>query len=377
MAIYETGGMKYPSEQWYSENVLAKGKEAQSGREVPISSNRVIPDTTEERSASDLFAPQEGNVSGLNAGQSPYQVFGNQLMNMLTKYQRLSNLPYEQAISALEKEKAKKGYESLPSNIQGMQFSPDQIMQYRQSGQAPIEAGIEDVTRRNKTFLAQIEGFGNALEQARALGNYMWNIENERTSADRDMAMDILTNTNLLQAAQKNEETMKWMGKALGVKADFLKSITPKAEKPDIFGSGEGGYYEQYQNPTTGQWETRPVSGTGGGNEVTSFDDVLQSAINDGASPEEAARAAQLIAENQGLQLTLKDVEKLKARANVMSKSNQGIPSTTSIFTPSPGTEKSYGVGKSIRGVFKNPSAGIRGRALPQVGSFFKGLFGE
>lgn len=72
-------------------------------------------------------------------------------------------------------------------------------------------------------------------------------------------------------AAQVMEWALKYPNAGIKI-TDTLAKANEKAmavaptEKPSIFGSAEGGYYQQVYNPTTGKWETQQVmAGTGGG----------------------------------------------------------------------------------------------------------------
>jgi hypothetical protein len=106
--------------------------------------------------------------------------------------------------------------------------------------------------------------------------------------------------------------------------------------KPDIFGSAEGGYFEQYYNQSTGRWETRPVTGgTGGGGQggQQSWTDIMQEAINQGATPEQAAREAAMASSNLGINVTQKNITEWTEQARRMTKMASGSSTTTEVKT--------------------------------------------
>lgn len=77
------------------------------------------------------------------------------------------------------------------------------------------------------------------------------------------------------------------------------------------------------------------IHGGSGGSGTTSggaFNDIIQAAINEGASPEEAARAAAAVSEAQGIQVDESQLNKYLAAARNMKKittPNVGLPNTT------------------------------------------------
>ena len=376
MAI-DIGGIKYPSQQWYNENVLTKGRESVGGREIPISSNRVLSGGPEEQST-DI-----GNVSGLTSGvsnDSSYKAFGSKLMDILARYQGLStsaNYPYEEASLNLQEEQAGR---IMKEATPGM--SPSLQGKVRSAESEALEPSITGLKKRHATFLDQIKAVGTALEQTMQFGEYLHGLEME----DKDLAMKILTTPSLLKSAQRSQDTLKWMGKTLGVKPDFLMSVIAEEEetKPNSYKEWELAGGSQGTGKTYAQWLDKE-------NDISTFDDILQAAINEGALPEEAARAAQFVAENQGLQLSLEDVERMKVRASKMNKSVLTPPTTTDSSAQKMSLSTIFPFKKPDWSIPSLPSlpplspyqkefvGGVKqdlGETVGGVKSFFGGLFG-
>lgn len=167
------------------------------------------------------------------------------------------------------------------------------------------------------------------------------------------------------------------------------------SEKPNIFGSAEGGYYEQYYDMPTNTWKTRKViGGTGNGNEpgiVNLFDSVIQAALDGGANASQAALAAVTYAETNGISLTV-------AERNTITKRASELKPTPKAETPKaaeaekkpyvPSSPVSYGAGKEYGkiagGVTETllekkaeESQFVYKNILQPIGSFFSGLFGK
>ncbi len=120
----------------------------------------------------------------------------------------------------------------------------------------------------------------------------------------------------------------------ISITDDFATALSkiaanPKPSKPDIYGSAEGGYYQQVYDPTTNTYKnTRVTGGTGGGGAGSSnLIDVLQEAINNGATPEQAAREAASVSEAAGIPVDQKTLNSLTTQARSLTKAP--APTTT------------------------------------------------
>jgi len=98
------------------------------------------------------------------------------------------------------------------------------------------------------------------------------------------------------------------------------------------------------------------------------FADIMQQVIDAGGSPEEAAREAAMVSENQGIQVTQKQLSQWTRQARSIEK----IP--TPAVTP-PKKMSPEEIGRHFRGTIGGVA---REFTTPgeTVGSFFKGLFG-
>jgi hypothetical protein len=125
-----------------------------------------------------------------------------------------------------------------------------------------------------------------------------------------------------------------------------------------VVGSAETGYsLVSYDNQGNVVKQTPISGGVGGGTTgITAFDDLLQAAINDGASPEAAARAIATISENQGIQVSTKMLEDWKNKASKMT------PQTT---TETVATTTAGGIVPWVKG------------QVEEMKSFFGSLFGR
>jgi predicted metal-dependent phosphoesterase TrpH len=108
---------------------------------------------------------------------------------------------------------------------------------------------------------------------------------------------------------------------------------------------------------------------------LTIFDDVLQKAIDAGATPQQAVEAAQIYASNLGITLKKEDLGQLLAKAKTLT------PTPVSpIPTPSPITPTPEMLGEAVREAPGKIVSGVGGWLRGQIGeikSFFGGLFGR
>ncbi len=156
-------------------------------------------------------------------------------------------------------------------------------------------------------------------------------------------------------------------------KATKWQAIQPVAiEAPTVIGTEETGYKQW--NEKTGQWET--IAGFGGVGAVSSidiFNDVLQSSIDADATPEQAAQAAVLYAEQSGISLSAKERAALVAKAKTLKKTPPApTPLPTTPITPKE-------IGKyylpALKETIEAPKKWYFEKEA-QVAGFFKGLFG-
>lgn len=116
---------------------------------------------------------------------------------------------------------------------------------------------------------------------------------------------------------------------------------------------------------------------TGG---LTLFDDILQSAIDIGASPSGAAQAAVLFAEQQGISLTEKERATLINKAKEMKPTTKAEPTPEPTITPKQKQEQFKQAGKSVKETVLNAPTKAGEWVDQQFGeikSFFGGLFGR
>ena len=154
--------------------------------------------------------------------------------------------------------------------------------------------------------------------------------------------------------------------------------------KTEMVGSADTGYSLITYDVNGKVISNTPVKGgdeDGGGGGGFMYEDALQDSINLGSTPEQAVNEVIMIANSQGINLTLKQVNELKARASKLKKIEQPI-TPEQPKTPSPlfqGTKKSVQTStlgqlpKAIGGTLK----GIGSTIGNTVGGFFSGLFGE
>lgn len=101
------------------------------------------------------------------------------------------------------------------------------------------------------------------------------------------------------------------------------------------------------------------------GNNSSPFTDVMQAAINQGATPQEAARAAATVSENSGIQVDQKTLNNWTNEAKKMVKQVVAAPVETNMKT-------------TINNVSKLERANQNAtQAREAVGSFFSNLFGN
>lgn len=154
--------------------------------------------------------------------------------------------------------------------------------------------------------------------------------------------------------------------------------ITPRAEKGEVYGSAETGYYERYYDPVTNTYRSKLLPGGGGGTagNESGFLDVMQQSIDAGATPEQAAQEAVRASEALGIPVDQKTLSQWTAQARKLKKT----PATASAPapTPVPAVQK----GRNIRSVLSYyPEAQDEtfrriGGVGQSIGSFFSGLFG-
>jgi hypothetical protein len=102
-------------------------------------------------------------------------------------------------------------------------------------------------------------------------------LSESKDSAEKAWTLALNEQTEVGNLMIQNPQAGIQIGDSLAT-AQQKVARTPKAEKPDIFGSAETGYQQLVYNPTTNSYDIQPVSGGAGG---TGLSLSLQSDFND------------------------------------------------------------------------------------------------
>jgi hypothetical protein len=167
---------------------------------------------------------------------SSYQKFNSALMDMLKKYQELGTKQSQENILKqsqenilnMQNQQAGKILEQTPQSLIGA--SPSLQAQARGAEASALNPSIEGMQGRQRTFSELLAGFGDALSQARAIGQ--WMEESEMAKRKEKQAL-VLAYPGAVKAMPDKERAQ--FLKDAGISQDFLdsiaKSMLPKEEK--------------------------------------------------------------------------------------------------------------------------------------------------
>ena len=196
---------------------------------------------------SSLGASLARNVGQGVPTDSPYGKFGSALMDLLKQYQGMGTAKFREAELSAQERMGRARYEPLPSDVAGLGLSPAQIGQVRGARVGAMEPEVKGAGALRKTFTEQLTALGDALSQARAIGQFMLDSEQEETKQAIDWITKFPGAVQSLDSDQK-----KALAKKAGVDPSFIDLIEPEIKAPETKVVGK---VLLERDPKTGQWK--------------------------------------------------------------------------------------------------------------------------
>ncbi len=291
-------------------------------------------------------------------------------------------------------------------SINGQKSQIERQYAIKKSGLAAeitAKAAYSESLRGNFTLVNQlVEKTASLATQAKAqeIADYKWMFENYQeefkalTNREQDLYGDLLSSLEQEQKDAKTELTQK-MNMFISAKVpipDMVNLTNMSVEEVAKYVTNNRPVEDKDTKTTAAISEynlavSQGFKGTfqewkqgAGSQEALPFVDVMQAAIDAGATPEQAAREAALVSENSGIQVDQKTLSSWVATAKTLSRT----PLPPVQEEPAPIKLKAKDIGKAL-----SPQ-GISDAAVPIVktlsnvvksgasaaGNFFKGLFG-
>lgn len=161
--------------------------------------------------------------------QSASQSFMTQLMSLLQQQQQLGTRQFQEQGFNAEEAQLKRINET-PSNLIGA--NPSLQNQVRSASAGAIDPTIQGAQQSQKTFSEQIAGLGSAINQARAIGEWMQESERQVQQDARDLIFKLPSTVKGLPDEQKRElEKRAGLQKGL---IDLLPDLTSDRQTQTI-----------------------------------------------------------------------------------------------------------------------------------------------
>lgn len=229
-----------------------------------------------------------------------------------------------------------------------------------------VNQAVQDATADTKFQLDAFQMFYDMNQDAisRLDSNY-------RNALDKSMAIaEKVYNEDVANKKAVGEAMLQYNGIGAGI------LITDSIEEAQRKAASVGGDIAIYKKQ---QQLQKQYSSSAGDSEtsVNAFGDVLQAAIDAGATPFEAARAAATVSENQGIPVSQDTLNKwAKDAANLKKSITVSQPEITNTTT-TPKTSLFNKAQTSFNSYRSNPINYIPSPTIRAVGNFFSNLFGS
>lgn len=161
-----------------------------------------------------LSREQARNLGSAVPTGSPYANFGLALMDLLRQYQQVGTRPLvEQQFAA---QQAQVNRALAPTSPELIGAAPQIQAAVREAQVGALEPVIAGARQAQRTFAEQIQGFGDALTQARAIGQWIQDVEENRTKNALDLIFKLPSAVKRLPEKEKRRlETIAGLQKGL------------------------------------------------------------------------------------------------------------------------------------------------------------------
>lgn len=147
-------------------------------------------------------SPTPTTFGSSSTGGSAYSKFGTQLMQLLQQQQQLGTKGFaEQGFNAQEEQV--KRIQSTPENLIGA--APNIQAGARNDAASALNPTIQGAQNSQRTFSEQIAGLGNAISQAKGIGEWMQGVEQQQQQDARDLIFNLPSTVKQLPDDQKRE----------------------------------------------------------------------------------------------------------------------------------------------------------------------------
>jgi hypothetical protein len=224
-----------------------------------------LPMSTQTPSTRDVMLESGDPASMMDLGRSQasqigdssaYQKFGTALMEMMKNYQGMGTRKFQEAELGGREAQAERIMQT-PENLIGAH--PSIQAGAREAHAGALQPQISGARELGQTFSEQLSSFGNALNQAGAIGSWMHGIEQE----EKREAQKIVMNYPDAVKSMDEKERRDFLKRA-GIDEAFLDTLLERTspEPPQVFGGQDTGYFTWVQDES-GNWTTKQVAGPG------------------------------------------------------------------------------------------------------------------
>lgn len=298
-------------------------------------------------------------------GFEPSQVFAQQkaqLAEVDALYQ-----DYNATVAMRDKQIAQSHDKLAP-----MDFINNQIAQINRNANVVLGQKSSNINSK----LAIMEAQNNNWEQAQKFVNQAITDYTAGLTADYDMALKFYDeNQDLIDSLGKDYTSALKERNAL-ILDQIIAAEREVQQKIDNDFRQQGIDINLMQEERLGREATT-------GTTSTNVNDILQDAIDNGATPSEAARAAATVYEGMGIQATQKDLNNWTEQAKNLTKTP--VPEAPKKPEPIIISQKGFEAGKKAQSAFKNiPAEAQKALYIPGLGEaaatavdWFRGLFSK